>query len=199
MNVLPAASAAAVLAWLILASPGSPGIDASSTAGSTPPARPLEVDVGHGTLGGLGLGRPASEYIRRLGVPDFVGQVETPGVVEMLWSRSADPTSGWATATLRSSRSTRIEQVRFSGLFSTARGDRRGTPLATFLRHWRSYAPRVVGVRGRRGAVEYNVVVGMVVFGFGAAKTLQAVGLAAGSAAPMLCVIPTACVVPRLS
>ena len=71
--------------------------------------------------------------------------------------------------------------------------------VATFLRRWRSYEPKVVHVRGRGGTVEYNVVLGAVVFGFDAAKTLQAVGFAAGTAAPALCVIPAACVVPRVA
>jgi hypothetical protein len=199
MNVLPPASAATALAWLAFAGPGSALVYANSTGVSSPPPRTFKVDVANGTVGGLRLHQPASEYIRRLGIPDYVGQLESRTKVEMLWSRSVQPTTGWATATLRSAKSTTVEELRFAGLFSTSRGDRRGTPLATFLRRWRSYAPEVVDVKGRRGSVEYNVVVGQIVFGFDERKTHQAVGIAAGTAARTLCVIPAACVVPRVS
>src|SRR5919199_1762259 len=109
MNVLPTASAATALAWLLLAGPGSARVNASATGVSSPPPRICEVDVARGSVGGLRLHDPASDYIRTLGIPDFVGQLEARGQIEMLWSRSAQPTTGWATARLKSAKSTTVE------------------------------------------------------------------------------------------
>jgi hypothetical protein len=91
-----------------------------------------------------------------------------------------------------------VTQLRFAGLFRTAHGDRRGTTLSTFLRHWRQQGPIVTGVV-RAGALrEYNVVVGGVVFAFNKERRLAAVGLASAPAERTLCVIPSACVETRI-
>ena len=58
---------------------------------STPPPRTFVIDVGKGTVGGLKVQEPASTYVRRLGIPDYVGSLETRSKVEMLWSRTTDP------------------------------------------------------------------------------------------------------------
>jgi hypothetical protein len=88
--------------------------------------------------------------------------------------------------------------MRFAGLFDTTRGDRRGTNLSTFLKHWQSSNPLVTSVKLKGRVVEYNVVIGGVVFGFDKQATLQAVGLAAKGQGRTLCVIPAACVGSRL-
>jgi len=83
---------------------------------------------------------------------------------------------------------------------------RRGIPdvvgsratLSMFLRHWRLQGPVVTGVVRDGRLVEYNVVVGGVVFAFDADRRLEAVGLAAVHVERTLCVIPAACVVPRI-
>jgi len=165
---------------------------------STPPPRTFLIDVGKGTVGGLKVQEPAATYVRRLGIPDYVGSLETRSKVEMLWSRTTDPKTGWATATLRGQSSTTVTELRFAGLFRTLHGDRRGTTLSTFLRHWRLQGPVVTGVVRDGRLVEYNVVVGGVVFAFDADRRLQAVGLAAAHVERTLCVIPAACVVPRI-
>jgi hypothetical protein len=196
--VLTAGGAAAVLALLVFVRPGSADVVAMASHLSTPPPRTFLVNVRSGTIGGLKLQTPASSYVRMLGIPDFVGELETPKNVEMLWSRTAHPTSGWATATLKSPTSTTVVQMRFAGVFSTTRGDRRGTSLTTFLKHWQRSNPMVTSVRVRSRVVEYNVVLGGVVFAFDKRATLRAVGLVADGKGQALCVIPTACVGARL-
>jgi hypothetical protein len=165
---------------------------------STPPPHMLVVDVTQGTVGGLKVQGAASTYVRRLGIPDYIGALESRSKVEMLWSRSADPKTGWATATLRGSSSTTVAELRFAGLFRTAQGDRRGTTLSTFLRHWRLQGPVVTGVVRNGTLLEYNVVVGGVVFAFDGSRRLAAVGLASPSVERTLCVIPAACVRTRI-
>jgi hypothetical protein len=91
-----------------------------------------------------------------------------------------------------------VTELRFAGLFRTLEGDRRGTTLGTFLKHWRLEGPVVTGVVKNGVLVEYNVVVGGVVFAFDEKRTLQAVGLAPTAAERTLCVIPSACVVTRI-
>ena len=56
----------------------------------------------------------------------------------------------------------------------------------------------VTGVVNDGVLVEYNVVVGGVVFAFDQNRTLQAVGLAAAATERNLCVIPSACVVTQI-
>jgi hypothetical protein len=141
---------------------------------------------------------PASTYVRRLGIPDYIGALEGRSKVEMLWSHSADPKTGWATATLHSQSSTTVSELRFAGLFRTVHGDRRGTSLSVFLRHWRLEGPVVTGVLRRGALLEYNVVVGGVVFAFDGQRRLAAVGLAPEAAERTLCVIPAACVKTRI-
>ena len=133
-----------------------------------------------------------------LGIPDYVGPLEGRSEIEMLWSRSADPKTGWATATLRSQASTTVTQLRFAGTFRTAFGDRRGTTLSVFLRHWRARGPVVTTVLRAGSLLEYNVVLGAVVFAFDAHRRLQAVGLASPSSEPKLCMILSSCVQTRI-
>ena len=166
---------------------------------SAPPPKAFLIDVANGSVGGLKLNTPASTYVHRLGIPDYVGALETKSRVEMLWSRTANPKTGWATATLRSPSSTTVMQLRFAGTFRTLQGDRRGTTLATFLKHWRLHGPVVTGVVADGVLVEYNVVVGGVVFAFDGKRILEAVGLAPASTERSLCVIPSACVSTRIS
>lgn len=195
--------AAAVLAGgqaalLACATPGSGCLDAPVGRLSPAPAQALLVDVDRGTVGGLAVRQSASAYVRRLGIPDYVGALETPNRVEMLWSHTASPSTGWATATLRGQSSTAVVELRFAGLFRTARGDRRGTALADFLSHWRQHGPVVTRVARGGALVEYNVVVGAVVFAFDTKRRLAAVGLAGREAERALCVIPAACVRVRI-
>jgi hypothetical protein len=197
MHVLTAAGTTTILALLCFVRPGSANILAVASQLSSPPARTLLVDVQAGTIGGLKLKTPASTYVRTLGIPDFIGQVESAKDVEMVWTKTAQPGTGWATATLQSAQSTTVVQMRFSGLFDTSRGDRRGTNLSTFLRHWQSSNPVVSTVLMDGRVVEYNVILGHVVFAFDKPGLLEAVGLAAPGAGRSLCVIPSSCVVAR--
>jgi hypothetical protein len=197
MNVLPAAGTAIVLALTFSVRSGSADLVEIASHLSTPPARTFLVNVSAASVGGLKLQTPASNYVRKLGIPDFVGQLESPKSVEMMWSRTAQPTTGWATATLRSPKSTTVVQMRFAGVFTTTRGDKRGTSLSTFLKHWSGSNPSVTSLKAKGKVVEYNVVIGGVVFGFNTQATLQAVGLAPKGAGRSLCVIPSSCVVPR--
>lgn len=198
--VAPRAAAVLAGAGASLLAPGPVRADVATLVrrSSTTPSHAFVVDVAKGTVGGLKLRAPASAYVRRLGIPDFIGALERPSTVEMLWSRSADPKTGWATATLRGPSSTTVTELRFAGLFRTAQGDRRGTTLATFLRHWRLLGPVVTGVVRHGNLLEYNVVVGGVVFAFDGRRRLAAVGLAAPTVERTLCVIPAACVTTRI-
>src|SRR3954470_17907961 len=192
-----AAVSIGLLGLLFLAGPGQADWAALVARFSTPPPRTFLINVSNGSVGGLKLQAPASTYVRKLGIPDFIGQIETSSKVEMLWSRSANPATGWATATLKGPSSTTVTQLRFAGLFRTLQGDRRGTSLATFLRHWRLQGPVVTGVVHDGVLVEYNVVVGGVVFAFDNRRILRAVGLAPAPNERTLCVIPSACVRAR--
>jgi hypothetical protein len=194
----PAAVLVGACASLVAAGPGAADLVALVQRFSTPPPHALVIDVTKGTVGGLRIKAPAASYVRRLGIPDYIGSLESRSKIEMLWSRTTDPKTGWATATLHSQSSTTVTELRFAGLFRTLHGDRRGTTLSTFLRHWRLQGPVVTGVVRDGQLVEYNVVVGGVVFAFDAKRRLQAVGLASAEVERKLCVIPSACVVTRI-
>ena len=200
MRWVPRAAAvlAGACASVVAAAPATADIVALVGHFSTPPPRAFVVDVSKGTVGGLKVQAPASTYVRRLGIPDYIGSLERRAKIEMLWSRSADPKTGWATATLRGQSSTTVTELRFAGLFRTVRGDRRGTSLSTFLRHWRLQGPVVTGVVRDGALIEYNVVVGGVVFAFDGHRRLEAVGLAPEGIERTLCVIPAACVETRI-
>jgi hypothetical protein len=166
---------------------------------TAPPPKALLIDVSKDSIGGLRLNAPASAYVNKLGIPDYIGALESKSMVEMLWSRTANPKSGWATATLRNPSSTTVTELRFAGAFRTLQGDRHGTALSTFLKHWRLQGPVVTGVVNDGVLIEYNVVVGGVVFAFDQHRILEAVGLAAPAAVERsLCVIPSACVVTKI-
>jgi hypothetical protein len=193
-----AAVLAGLSACLLLAGPVQADIVALVAQFSSPPPKSFLIDVGKGTIGGLRLQAPASTYVRRLGIPDYIGTLETRTRVEMLWARTTNPKTGWATATLRSPSSTMVTQLRFAGLFKTLQGDHRGTSLATFLKHWNLQGPVVIGVVSNGVLVEYNVVVGGIVFAFDQKRVLAAVGLAPSLTERTLCVIVSACVVTRI-
>jgi len=188
------ALAAGACAALCCAGPVSADVVAVAARLSTPPPRTFVIDVANGSVGGLRLNDPAASYVRRLGIPDYIGALESRSKIEMLWSRTTSPRTGWATATLRSAAEATVTQLRFAGTFRTLAGDRHGTDLATFLRHWRLQGPVVTGVVRNGVLVEYNVVVGGVVFAFDQRRKLAAVGLAAPGSERSLCVIPAACV-----
>lgn len=189
-----AAGLTSCFALLFFAGPGQAGFVALFQHFSNPPPKSFLIDVGKGSIGGLKLNTPASTYVKKLGIPDYIGALESNSKVEMLWSRTTSPKTGWATATLRSTSSATVTQLRFAGLFKTLQGDRRGTSLTVFLRHWHLQGPVITGVVNNGFLVEYNVVLGGVVFAFDQKKLLAAVGLAAPAVERSLCVIPSACV-----
>ena len=193
-----AAIAAGVISSLLLAAPVEADLVALAEHYSSPPPHTFTIDVGKGSVGGLKLHASAALYVRRLGIPDYIGALETRSKIEMLWARTTNPKTGWATATLRSPSSPTVTELRFAGLFRTLQGDRRGTTLATFLKHWRLQGPVVTGVVRDGVLVEYNVVVGGIVFAFDAKRVLAAVGLAPTGRERTLCVIPSACVSTRI-
>jgi hypothetical protein len=193
-----AALSAGCLSLLACAGPVRADIVALVARFSTPPPKAFLIDVSKDTIGGLKLDAPASTYVRKLGIPDYIGTLQQNAKVEMLWSRTSNPKTGWALATLRSPSSEEVTQLRYAGMFRTLQGDRRGTTLATFLKHWRLQGPVVTGVVSNGVLVEYNVVVGGVVFAFDQSRILEAVGLAPGATERTLCVIPSACIVTRI-
>jgi len=193
-----AAVAAGVVCTLLVAAPVEADLVALAAHYSTPPRHTFTIDVGKGSVGGLKLNGSAATYVRQLGIPDYIGTLETKSKIEMLWARSTNPKTGWATATLRSPSSPKVTELRFAGLFRTLQGDRRGTTLATFLKHWRLQGPVVTGVVHDGVLVEYNVVVGGIVFAFDDKRVLAAVGLAPTGRERTLCVIPSACVTTRI-
>lgn len=193
-----AAVSAGYACLLACAGPVQADLVALASHFSSPPPKSFLIDVRDGSVGGLRLDAPASNYVRKLGIPDYVGALETSSKVEMLWSRTTNPKTGWATATLKGPASTIVTQLRYAGMFRTLQGDKRGTTLSTFLRHWRLQGPVVTGVVNDGILVEYNVVVGGVVFAFDQKRILEAVGLAPAATERSLCVMPSACVITRL-
>jgi hypothetical protein len=158
---------------------------------SSQPKTSFEIDVADARLAGLQLGAPSSRFVALWGFPDYSGTLQ-PKMAEMLWSHTTQVSDAWAVLNLKSTSSTAVELVRFAGLFHTTRGDRRGTSLATFLRHWpRGHVVTPVELKGQ--IVEYNVAIGRVVFGFSTKRTLEAVALSPADSAPKLCVIPMTC------
>lgn len=157
----------------------------------------IAVDVADATVAGLHLGAPSSRFVALWGLPDYSGILQ-PRTDEMLWSHTTRVSSAWAVLSLKSTSSTTVVLVRYAGLFHTARGDRPGTSLRVFLRHWpRGHVVTPVKLSGK--TVEYNVAIGRVVFAFDASKTLQAVGLSPPDSASTLCVIPSTCLAAILS
>ena len=135
----------------------------------------MAIDVADARMAGLQLGAPSSKFIALWGFPDYSGTLQ-PKMAQMLWSHTTQVSDAWAILNLKSMSSTAVVLVRFAGFFHTTRGDRRGTSLATFLRHWpRGHVVTPVRLNGK--IVEYNVAIGRVVFGFTTKRTLEAVGL----------------------
>jgi hypothetical protein len=158
---------------------------------SPQPKTSMTIDVADATVEGLHLGSESSKFVALWGFPDYSGTLQ-PGVSEMLWSHTAQVSDAWAVLNLKSPSSTTVVLLRYAGLFHTSRGDRRGTSLTTFLRHWpRGHVVTPVKLKGK--IVEYNVAIGRVVFAFNTAKVLEAVGLSPADSAPGLCVIPSTC------
>ena len=182
-----AACAALALAVLWLAVPSF------AATRSNPPQTAFLVDPAKGTIATkLKLGVAASAFMQRWGLPDYGGRLE-PGAIEMLWSRTTHARDAWAVARLAGASSTKVTQARFGGSFRPTQGDRRGTGLATFLKHWPHHGT-VTAVSHAGVQVEWNVVVARVVFAFDMSKRLRAVGLATASDAQHVCVIPSLCV-----
>jgi hypothetical protein len=164
---------------------------------SNPPRTSFLVNTSSGTIGVTPkLGVPASAFMQKWGLPDYGGSLE-PGKVEMLWSRTTRANDAWAVVRLAGASSTKVTEARFGGSFRTLQGDRRGTGLAAFLKHWPHHGA-VTAVSRAGVQVEWNVVVGGVVFAFDMTKRLQAIGLAAKADAQRLCAIPAACVTSSL-
>ena len=183
-GILNASTIILVVATIFVATPGL-------AVASNPPKKSVVIDVADATLGGVHLGASSSKLVALFGFPDYSGSLE-PKTAEMLWSHSTHVKDAWAVVNLKSSRSTAVVLVRYAGLFHTARGDRPGTTLKTFLQHWpRGHVVTPVKANGR--TVEYNVAIGRVVFGFNTSKTLQAVALSPADSAPTLCAIPATC------
>jgi hypothetical protein len=158
---------------------------------SAQPKQSMAIDVADATLAGLHLGAPSSKFVALWGFPDYSGTLE-PKVAQMLWSHTTQVSDAWAILNLKSTNSTAVVLVRFAGLFHTTRGDRRGTSLTTFLRHWpRGHVVTPVRLDGK--IVEYNVAIGRVVFAFSTKRALEAVALSPADSAPSLCVIPSTC------
>ena len=190
------ARAALVVASLSCCGPASASLaaaDAAAKTHSNVPPKTVGVNIARASVGVLRVGVRASAYTAVWGIPDYIGRLESTTQVEMLWSRSLKATDAWGTATSKSGSSTVISEMRFSGPFKTVQGDVRGTTLTRFLRHWKS-AGRSVAVYRNGTPVEYNVVVGAVIFAFDTTKHLRAVGLAVGTAgSSSSCVIPNVC------
>jgi hypothetical protein len=164
---------------------------------SSQPKQSMAIDVADATVAGLHLGAPSSKFVALWGFPDYSGTLQ-PKVAQMLWSHTTQVSDAWAILNLKSTTSTAVVLVRFAGLFHTTRGDRRGTSLTTFLRHWpRGHVVTPVRLNGK--IVEYNVAIGRVVFGFTTKRTLEAVGLSPADSAPTVCVIPSTCTAAILS
>ena len=164
---------------------------------SNQPKQSMAIDVADATLAGLALGAPSAKFVALWGFPDYSGTLQ-PKLAQMLWSHTTQVSDAWAVLNLKSTNSTTVVLVRFAGFFHTSRGDRRGTSLATFLRHWpRGHVVTPVRLNGK--IVEYNVAIGRVVFGFTTKKVLEAVGLSPADSAPTLCVIPSTCTAAILS
>jgi hypothetical protein len=160
-------------------------------AASNQPKASMTIDVADATVAGLALGAESSKFIALWGFPDYSGTLQ-PKMAEMLWSHTTQVGAAWAVLNLKSPSSTSVVLVRYAGFFHTSRGDRRGTSLATFLKHWpRGHVVTPVKLKGK--TVEYNVAIGRVVFAFTTAKVLEAVGLAPANDAATLCVIPSTC------
>ena len=182
-----AAWAAFALTVLFFAAP------AVGAVRSNPPRTSFLVNTSKSTIAvTLKLGVPASAFMQKWGLPDYGGTLE-PGKIEMLWSRTTRASDAWAVVRLAGASSTKITEVRFGGSFRTLQGDRRGTGLALFLKHWPHHGA-ITPVSRAGVQVEWNVVVGGVVFAFDMTKRLQAIGLAAKVDAQHLCAIPAVCV-----
>ncbi len=170
---------------------------AEASLRSNPPRTTFLVDTAKGTIAGtLKRGVLASAFMQKWGLPDYGGSLE-PGKIEMLWSRTTHSSDAWAVARLSGPSSTKVIEARFGGGFKTSKGDRRGTGLTLFLKHWPDHGT-VVPVSHNGVQVEWNVMVGNVVFAFDMTRRLQAIGLAAPADAPHLCAIPSVCVTSSL-
>src|SRR5439155_20217350 len=79
----PAVVLAGACASLVAPGPGSADLAALVQRFSTPPPKALVIDVANGTVGGLRIKAPAATYVRRLGIPDYVGSLESRTKIEM--------------------------------------------------------------------------------------------------------------------
>jgi hypothetical protein len=159
--------------------------------GSAPPRRSVLVDIRTGTIGPLGVVAKRLSPLQAWGPFDYALDEAGRPMITLVWSRSADPLTAWAVATMPSPTSQLPANLRFLGSFRTTQGDKPGTSLATFLRHWPAASPVTPVVRkGKR--IEYNVVLGKLVFAFDNRKILRGVGLTR-TAPRTFCVLPLPC------
>lgn len=104
--------------------------------GSARPTKPVFVDVAHGSIGGTRLGDPILKFWKSWRqVPDYI--VTHPAGPLAVW-QPGERVPSWAAARFDDAEE-HAASIFYSAPLRTARGDRQGTPLATFLRHWPSH------------------------------------------------------------
>ena len=130
---LPAISTALALVALLATAAAHPGGGSAAAARTSATPRPPLLDVATPRLGKLRLGQPASAYMNALGTPADVQWLPPPAGPIMSWYSKV----GRRTAvTFTDATQTTASSIYADGPLRTGKGDRIGTPLATFLRHW---------------------------------------------------------------
>jgi hypothetical protein len=119
-----------VSAAIVATSAGATAVAPTANAHTLAKRRPPLLDLNTPKLGKLRLGQPATAYMRSLGAPDDVQWL--PGGPIMSWYSKAGRTAvSFADATEKAATSIYLETP-----LRTGKGDRIGTPLKTFLKHW---------------------------------------------------------------
>lgn len=136
-HLLSSAAAACLLCLLTFLGTAAAAVGLAGTTLPTAfPKRPVLLDMTRPSLGKLRLGQPAATYMRAWGPPNDVQVI--PGGPVMLWYSAAGLRAavGFPDASEQSA-----DSIYYAADLRTTRGDRTGTTIASFLRHWPNAQP----------------------------------------------------------
>jgi hypothetical protein len=105
--------------------------ESSSSTEKTRRERPLLLNLSRPLLGTMQLGRAARQYERSWGLPDDVQPSPTGPIIVWYTREGIRSAVAFTDASERTASS-----IYYAGPLRTVKGDRIGTPLSIFLKHW---------------------------------------------------------------
>jgi hypothetical protein len=158
------------------------GVIARPAPAALPPKKPAVVNIERGAIGSLRLGDPLLKFAFTWAPPDASQPAQPPAVEEAFSSWRSGLTPPWAVVTFSDMDAQHADAIFYRGPFKTARGDKNGTSLKTFLVHWPAHGPTDL-VSGRQyGLNGYTRVKVQYAYFFFVKSALVAVQVGDGSA-----------------